>query len=148
MDDRSDIFSGFPDGFHPRDVSVCLARPDERTRWDALMDRHHYVGFKRFAGRGLRYVFEWRGHWVGLVGWHLGAFKCRPRDRWIGWTQKLQFTRLHLIVYNTRFLIPSAPRCFRKAQFANCVLALCVIDEIVINSMTSGKIMEIRPPVS
>ena len=35
-----------------------------------------------------------------------------------------------------------------KAQFANCVLALCVIDEIVINSMTSGKIMEIRPPVS
>ena len=37
---------------------------------------------------------------------------------------------------------------FPKAQFANCVLALCVIDEIVINSMTSGKIMEIRPPVS
>ena len=36
----------------------------------------------------------------------------------------------------------------KKAQFANCVLALCVIDEIVINSMTSGKIMEIRPPVS
>ena len=35
-----------------------------------------------------------------------------------------------------------------KAQFANCVLALCVIDEIVINSMTSGKIMEISPPVS
>ena len=37
---------------------------------------------------------------------------------------------------------------FSLAQFANCVLALCVIDEIVINSMTSGKIMEIRPPVS
>ena len=36
----------------------------------------------------------------------------------------------------------------RKAQFANCVLALCVIDEIVINSMTSGKTMEICPPVS
>ena len=34
------------------------------------------------------------------------------------------------------------------AQFANCVLAICVIDEIVINSMTSGKIMEIRPPAS
>ena len=33
---------------------------------------------------------------------------------------------------------------YPKAQFANCVLALCVIDEIVINSMTSGKIMEIR----
>ena len=28
-------------------------RPDERVKWDALMDRHHYLGFKR-AGRGPR----------------------------------------------------------------------------------------------
>ena len=38
--------------------------------------------------------------------------------------------------------------CFIKAQFADCVLALGVIEEIVINSMTIGKIMKIRPPVS
>ena len=53
MDVRSDIFPGTPDGFHLRDVSVRLARPDERIRWDRLMDQHHYLGFKRFAGRGL-----------------------------------------------------------------------------------------------
>ena len=35
------------------------------TLWDALMAQHHYLGFKRFAGRGLRYVFEWRGQWAG-----------------------------------------------------------------------------------
>ena len=87
MDVRSDIVPGSTDGFHPRDVSVRLARPDERTRWDALMDQHHYLCFKRFAGRGLRCVFEWRGQWVGLASWQSGAFKCRPRDRWIGWTQ-------------------------------------------------------------
>ena len=74
MEVRSDIFPGSPDGFHPRDVSVCLARPDERTRRDRLMDQHHYLDFKRFAGRGLRYVLEWRGHWVGLAGWQSGAF--------------------------------------------------------------------------
>ena len=48
MDVRSDIFPDSPDGFHLRDVSVRLARPDERTRWDALMDQHHYLSFKRF----------------------------------------------------------------------------------------------------
>ena len=64
MDVRSDIFQGTPDGFHPRDVSVRLARPDERIRWDRLMDQHHYLGFKRIAGRGIRYVFDWRGQWV------------------------------------------------------------------------------------
>ena len=112
MDVRSDIFQGSPDGFHPRDVSVRLARPDERIRWDRLMDQHHYLGFKRFAGRGLRYFFEWRGQWVGLAGWQSGAFKCRPRDRWIGWKRELQFTRMHLIANNTRFLILGAPGCF------------------------------------
>ena len=53
MDVRSDIFPDTPDGFHPRDVSVRLARPDERIRWDRLMNQHHYLGFKRFPGRGL-----------------------------------------------------------------------------------------------
>ena len=74
MDVRSDIFPDTPDGFHPRDVSVRLARPDERIRWDRLMNQHHYLGFKRFPGRGLPYVFEWRGQWVGLAGWQSGAF--------------------------------------------------------------------------
>ena len=89
MDVRSDIFPDTPDGFHLRDVSVRLARPEERTRWDRLMDQHHYLGFKRFAGRGLRYVIEWRGRWVGVAGWQSGAFKCRPRDRWVGWKREL-----------------------------------------------------------
>ena len=101
-----------------------LARPDERTRWDALMDQHHYLGFKRFAGRGLRYVFEWRGQWVGLAGWQSGAFKFRHRDQWIGWKQKLLFTRLHLIANNTRFLILGAPSCF--PNLASLALAAMV----------------------
>ena len=83
------------------------------------MDQHHYLGFKRFAGRGLRYVFEWRGRWVGLAGWQSGAFKCRPRDRWIGWKQEFLFTRMHLIANNTRFLILGAPhaRLFPEPRF-------------------------------
>ena len=124
MDVRSDIFPGTPDGFHPRDVSVRLARPDERIRWDRLMDQHHYLGFKRFAGHGVRYVFEWRGQWVGLAGWQSGAFKCRPRDQWIGWKRELQFTRMHLIANNTRFLILGAPGCF--PNLASLALAAMV----------------------
>ena len=130
MDVRSDIFPGTPDGFHLRDVSVRLARPDERIRWDRLMDQHHYLGFKRFAGHGLRYVFEWRGQWVGLAGWQSGAFKCRPRDRWIGWKQKLLFACLHLIANNTRFLILGAPGCFPNfASFAPVAMVRRLSDD-------------------
>ena len=83
------------------------------------MDQRHYLGFKRFAGRGLRYVFEWHGHWLGLAGWQSGAFKCGPRDRWVGWKRGIQFARLHLISNNTRFLILGEPGCFPNlASFA------------------------------
>ena len=56
MDVRSDIVPGSPGRFRLRDVSVRLARPNERTRWDALMNQHHYLDFKRFTSRGLQYV--------------------------------------------------------------------------------------------
>ena len=67
------MFEVAPEGFRLAEVAGRLAAPHERRRWDALMDRHHYLGFKRLAGRGLRYVFEWRGRcWVGLAGWQSG----------------------------------------------------------------------------
>ena len=94
-----------PVDFSVSEVVVRLARPDERVKWDTLMDHHHYLGFKRFAGRGLRYVAEWRGQWLALAGWQTGAFMCAPRDRWIGWRRQEMFPRLHLIANNTRFLV-------------------------------------------
>ncbi len=84
---------------------IRLARPEERTRWDELGDRNQYLGFKRFAGRGLRYILEGRGEWIGLARWQSGAFKCRPRDRWVGWKARIQFQWLHLVVNHTRLLL-------------------------------------------
>ena len=63
------------------EVEVRPVRADERRRWDALMDAHHYLGFRQFAGRGLRHVAEWRGHWVALLGWHSGEAASPHRTR-------------------------------------------------------------------
>ena len=104
-----------------KDVTVRLARPDERRRWDATMAEHHPLGFRGFAGRGLRYVAEYEGCWLALLGWQSGAFKCRPRDRWIGWRQREQFSRLHLIANNTRMLMLCPPGTIRN--LASCVMA-------------------------
>ena len=65
-----------------------LARPDERRRWDATMAEQHPLGF-RHAGRGLRYVAMPSTSCCSLIGWQSGAFKCRPRDLWIGWPGSL-----------------------------------------------------------
>ena len=104
-----------------REVTLRLARPDERVRWDALMDERHYLGFRQFAGRGLRYVAEYQKQWLALIGWQSGAFKCRPRDRWIGWRPQQQFPRLRLIANNTRMLLLCPPRAVHN--LASCVMA-------------------------
>ena len=106
------VYGEAPEGFSLSEVEVRLARPEERPLWDALMDEHHYLGFRRLAGRGVRYVATFRGKWLGLAAWQNGAFKCRPRDRWIGWKPEQQFQRLELIANNTRFLVLGAPGTF------------------------------------
>ena len=77
----------------------------ERCHWDALMDNHHYLGFKSLVGRSIRYVAEVHNHWIALLGWASAALKCTVRDAWIGWPQAIQWQRLHLIANNSRFLI-------------------------------------------
>lgn len=114
------LLAATPAGFSLDQVVVRLVRPDERITWDVLMDQHHYLGFKRFAGRGLRYVAEWRGRWIALAGWQAAALKCAPRDRWIGWRGKKMFKRLHLIANNTRFLVLGERGVF--ANLASCML--------------------------
>ena len=104
-----------------KNVNVRLARPDERRRWDATMAEHHPLGFRGFAGRGLRYIAEYQGCWLALLGWQSGAFKCRPRDRWIGWRPREQFPRLHLIANNTRMLMLYLPGTI--PNLASCVVA-------------------------
>lgn len=87
------------------DIRVRLIAPQERLRWDALMQAHHYLGGGRLVGKSLRYVAEAQGEWLALMGWAGAALKCAPRDRWIGWSKALQWQRVRFIVNNSRFLI-------------------------------------------
>ncbi len=102
-------------------VEVRPIRREERSRWDELMRRHHYLGLERLAGESLRYVAEAQGRWLALIGWTSAAFKCKPRDAWIGWSPQVQWERLERVVNNARFLIlPGA----RLRNLASRVLGL------------------------
>ncbi len=59
-------------------------RADERRRWDALVDAYHCLGFRQFAGRGLRHVAVWEGHWLALLGWQ-SAPRSSARRGIAGW---------------------------------------------------------------
>ena len=110
--DSCPVYREPPEGYALSEVEVRVATPQERPLWDALMDAHHYLGFRRLAGRGLRYVATFGRRWLGLAAWQNGAFKCAPRDRWTGWKPQQQFRRLEMVANNTRFLILSEPGVF------------------------------------
>jgi hypothetical protein len=75
-------------------IQVRLVLLEERNRWNALMQAHHYRGFRTLAGRTLRYVATIDDRWVALLGWQAGALRCAARDYWIGWSGPLLAQRL------------------------------------------------------
>ena len=106
-----------------RQITVRPIRPEEDSRWNALMWTYHYLGFRSLVGEALKYVALSGSEWVALLGWGAAAFKCGDRDRWIGWAPPEQFRRLRYIANNQRFLIlPEA----RTPHLASRVLGLCL----------------------
>lgn len=98
-----------PIPYHHHDIVKNVeVRPifrTERRKWDRLIRQHHYLGLKSMVGKTLRYVAVFEDCWLALLGWQAAVLKCKPRDQWIGWSQIIQYQRLHLIANNTRFLI-------------------------------------------
>ncbi len=77
--------------------------------FNSLMEQYHYLGYEQPVGEHLKYlVWARSGLWarpVASLAWsssprHLGA-----RDHYIGWSRQARQKNIHLIAYNTRFLI-------------------------------------------
>lgn len=90
---------------HADAVRVQPIHPHEEPLWNELMARHHYLGFQSIVGESMKYVAEFNGAWIGLIGWGTAAFKSRHRDQWIGWSAAVKYKRLKFIANNVRFLI-------------------------------------------
>ncbi len=77
-----------------------------RRRFAAALFEFHYLGCRGTVGENLRYtVTDHTGRLLACLLFGSAAWKCRPRDEFIGWTPHQRQGRLHLITNNTRFLI-------------------------------------------
>ncbi len=84
-------------------IEVRLVRPEEQARWEELMIDHHYLKSARMVGEQLRYVAEYQGQWLALLGWSAASYHLKGRDGWIGWSDNQRRARLHLVANNARF---------------------------------------------
>ncbi len=104
-------------------LTVRLITEGERPRWNAEVAARHYLGNATMVGEQLRYVAEYRGVWLALLGWSAAARHLRPRDAWIGWSNEQLLCRRHFLANNARYCILADPH--QLPNLATRVLALC-----------------------
>jgi hypothetical protein len=78
--------------------------PEERL-FASLIEEHHYLGYTQPVGEHLKYVVLARGRPIACFAWSSAVRHLAPRDRFIGWSPEVRKRNLHLLAYNTRFLI-------------------------------------------
>lgn len=79
---------------------------DEEGRFHHYLASHHYLGFHRTVGENMKYLVKDRhGRDLACVLFGSAAWKTKPRDELIGWSQKTRSRNLLWITNNTRFLI-------------------------------------------
>ena len=85
---------------------VLVTEPDERRRFQRLLQQHHYLGGLKPVGEQMYYAaVDAQGCWVALLLFNAAARHLKHRDRWMGWTRAQRDRRLSLVVNNSRFLI-------------------------------------------
>src|SRR4051812_9520157 len=103
-------------------LTVRLISDEELIRWNCEVSAHHYLKNSTLVGEHLRYVVEYQGQWLALLGWSAPARHLRPRDAWIGWSKDQLPCRRHLLANNARFCILADPH--QLPNLASRALAL------------------------
>jgi hypothetical protein len=77
-----------------------------RIRFAAALSEFHYLGYRGTVGENLQYtVTDAQDRLLACLLFGSAAWKCRPRDAYIGWNVEQRVRNLHLLTNNTRYLI-------------------------------------------
>jgi len=74
--------------------------------FQCLLSRYHYLGFHSTVGENTKYiVFDHKQNPLACLLFGSAAWKCAPRDEFIGWGDRTRKVNLQFLTNNMRFLI-------------------------------------------
>ena len=88
----------------PLAFSQVRRRPDE-VLFDGLIEQHHPLGYTQPVGEHLKYLVKAAERPVACFALSSAPRHLGPRDRFIGWSKEARKSNIHLLAYNTRFLV-------------------------------------------
>jgi len=80
-------------------------RTSGETLYNSLIEHYHYLGYCHPVGEQLKYVVFAGERPIACIAFSSAPRHIGCRDRFIGWSPEVRRKNLHLIAYNTRFLI-------------------------------------------
>jgi len=88
-------------------LTFCQVRrtASEKLYNSLTQQYHHYLGYCHPVGEQLKYIIYSGQRPIACLAWSSAPRHIGCRDRYIGWSQRLRKERIHLLAYNTRFLI-------------------------------------------
>lgn len=82
--------------------------PDEPL-FNSLMEQYHYLGYEQPVGEHLKYLVKTPSSQgsqvIACLAWQSAPRHLKVRDRFLGWSEEARRRNVHLLAYNTRFLI-------------------------------------------
>ena len=84
---------------------VQVRRTPEEGWFNSLLEQYHYLGYEQPVGEHLKYVVKAGGQAIACLAWQSAPRHLKVRDRYIEWRDEARERNVHLLAYNTRFLI-------------------------------------------
>ena len=100
-----------------------LTEAEDKQHWDEQVVERHYLKSASLVGEQLRYVADFQGRWLALLGWSAPALHLKARETWIGWTPEQLRQRRHFLCQNSRFVLLADRQQF--PNLATRTLGLC-----------------------
>jgi hypothetical protein len=82
-----------------------VRRSSHEGLFNSFIETYHYLGYSRVVGEHLKYLVWARGVPVACLAWSSAPRHIGCRDRFIGWSPQARRRNIHLLAYNTRFLV-------------------------------------------
>jgi hypothetical protein len=82
-----------------------VRRTPQEPLFGSLIQAHHYLAYTQPVGEHLKHLVYARGTPIACLAWSSAPRHLSPRDRFIGWTAEERRAGIHLLAYNTRFLL-------------------------------------------
>lgn len=88
----------------PLDIQP-VRRTAEEALFNGLLEQYHYLRYEQPVGEHLKYLVWALGRPVACAAFSSAPRHLASRDRFLGWNAEARRRNLHLLAYNTRFLI-------------------------------------------